>query len=71
MVAEVCYAEFSRQFRLWKKERSQCCVTDDKGENGRKDRKANESNYFKTASKSHVEKVLPVHNESMGMGDGL
>ena len=52
MVAEVCYTEFSRQFRLWKRERSRSYVTDEKGENGRKGRVNNKSNYFKTASKT-------------------
>jgi len=50
MIAEVYYAEFSRQFRLWKKERSRSYVTDDKGENGRKGRERNKNDYFKTAS---------------------
>ena len=52
MVAEICYMEFSSQFRLWKRERSRSYVTDEKGENGRKGRVNNKSNYFKTASKS-------------------
>ena len=51
MVAEVCYMDFSRQFHLWKRERSRSYVTDEKGENGRKGRVNNKSNYFKTASK--------------------
>ena len=51
MVAEVCYMDFSRQFHLWKRERSRSYVTDEKGENGRKGRANNKSNYFKTASK--------------------
>ena len=50
MVAEVCYMDFSRQFHLWKRERSRSYVTDEKGENGRKGRVNNKSNYFKTAS---------------------
>ena len=52
MVAEVCYMDFSRQFHLWKRERSRSYVTDGKGENGRKGRVNNKSNYFKTASKT-------------------
>ncbi len=47
MVAEVCYMGFSRQFHLWKRERSRSYVTDEKGENGRKGRVNNKSNYFK------------------------
>ena len=38
MIPEFYYAEFSRQFRLWKMERSGGYVTDDKDENGRKGR---------------------------------
>ena len=52
MVAEVCYMDFSRQFHLWKRERSRSYVTDEKDENGRKGRVNNKSNYFKTASQS-------------------
>ncbi|MBR1699959.1 MAG: hypothetical protein IJ714_09305, partial [Bacteroidales bacterium] len=48
--AEVCYMDFSRQFHLWKRERSRSYVTDEKGENGRKGRVNNKSNYFKTVS---------------------
>ncbi|MBR1699505.1 MAG: hypothetical protein IJ714_06965, partial [Bacteroidales bacterium] len=44
MVAEVCYMDFSRQFHLWKRERSRSYVTDEKGENGRKGRVNNKSN---------------------------
>ena len=47
MVPEVNYMEFSRQFRLWKKERGGGYVTDDKGENGRKGRIRNNRNYLK------------------------
>ena len=54
MVAEVCYMDFSRQFHLWKRERSRSYVTDEKGENGRKGRVNNKSNYFKTASKPYA-----------------
>ena len=50
MVPEFYYAEFSRQFRLWKMERSGGYVTDDKDENGRKGRVRKERNYFKIAS---------------------
>ena len=50
MVAEVCYTDFSSQFRLWKRERSRSYVTDEKGEKGRKGRANNKSNHFKTAS---------------------
>ena len=50
MVAEVYYMDFSRQFHLWKRERSRSYVTDEKGENGRKGRVNNKSNEFKTAS---------------------
>ena len=45
MVAEVC-----------KRERSRSYVTDEKGENGRKGRVNNKSNYFKTASKVFLQK---------------
>ena len=48
-VPEFYYAEFSRQFRLWKRERSGGYVTDDKDENVRKGRVRKERNYFKTA----------------------
>ena len=54
MVAEVCYMDFSRQFHLWKRERSRSYVTDEKGENGRKGRVNNKSNYFKTASNTEI-----------------
>lgn len=49
MVPEVDYAEFSSQFRLWKKERSRSYVTDDKGENGRKGSVRYERNHSETA----------------------
>ena len=54
MVPEFYYAEFSRRFRLWKRERGGGYVTDDKDENGRKGRVRKERNYFKTASKTLV-----------------
>ncbi len=47
MVPAFYYAEFSRQFRLWKRERSSSYVTDDKDENGRKGRVIKKRNYFK------------------------
>ncbi len=47
MVPAFYYAEFSRQFRLWKRERSSSYVTDDKDENGRKGRVRKKRNYFK------------------------
>ncbi len=46
MVPAFYYAEFSRQFRLWKRERSSSYVTDDKDENGRKGRIRKKRNYF-------------------------
>ncbi len=46
MVPAFYYAEFSRQFRLWKRERSSSYVTDDKDENGRKGRVRKKRNYF-------------------------
>ena len=59
IVPEFYYAEFSRQFRLWKRERSGGYVTDDKDENGRKGRVRKERNYFKTASQcSWISKVM-------------
>ena len=54
MVAEVCYMDFSRQFHLWKWERSRSYVTGEKGENGRKGHVNNKSNYFKTASNTEI-----------------
>lgn len=60
MIAEVYYAEFSRQFRLWKKKRSRSYVTDDKGENGRKGRERNKNDYFKTASNDMFKRLLQV-----------
>ena len=53
MIAEFYHAEFSRQFRLWKRERSSSYVTDEKDKNGRKGRVRKERNHFKTASKKH------------------
>ncbi len=51
MVPEFYYVEFSRQFRLRKREHSSSYVTDDEDENGRKGLVRKERNYFKTASK--------------------
>ncbi len=39
MIPEFDYADFSRQFLLWKRERRRSYVTDEKDENGRKGRK--------------------------------
>ncbi len=50
MIPEFYHVEFSRQFRLWKRERSRSYVTDDKDENGRKGRIRKERDYFKTDS---------------------
>ena len=55
MIAEFYYAEFSRQFRLWKRERSSSYVTDEKDKNGRKGRVRKFGNHFKTASKRSPE----------------
>ena len=46
MIFEFDYAEFLRQFRLWKRERSRSYVTDEKDENGRKGRVRKKKNYF-------------------------
>ncbi len=62
MVPEFYYAEFSRQFRLWKRERSGGYVTDDKDENGRKGRARKERNYFKTTSYMSLNKVMLIGN---------
>ena len=44
MVPDFYHAEFSRQFRLRKRERSSGYVTDDEDENGRKGRVIKERN---------------------------
>ena len=54
MVPEFYYADFPRQFRLRKGERSSGYVTDDEEENSRKGRVIKERNYFKTASKWNI-----------------
>ncbi len=46
MVPEFNYAEFLRQFLLWKRERSSSYVTDEKDENGRKGRVRKKRDYF-------------------------
>ncbi len=46
MVSAFYYVGFSRQFRLWKRERSRSYVTDEKDENGRKGRIRKKRNYF-------------------------
>ena len=51
MIPEFYYADFPRQFRLRKRERSSSYVTDDEDENGRKGHVRKERNYSKTASK--------------------
>ena len=68
MVPEFYYAEFSRQFRLWKRERSGGYVTDDKDENGRKGRVRKERNYFNTAS---YMKVIKFGGTSVGSPESL
>ena len=50
MIPEFYYADFPRQFRLRKRERSSSYVTDDEDENGRKGHVRKERNYSKTAS---------------------
>ncbi len=50
MIPELYYADFPRQFRLRKRERSSSYVTDDEDENGRKGHVRKERNYSKTAS---------------------
>ncbi len=47
MVPEFDHADFLRQFRLWKRERSHSYVTGEKDENGRKGRIRKKRNYFK------------------------
>ena len=54
MIPEFYYADFPRQFRLRKRERSSSYVTDDEDENGRKGHVRKERNYSKTASYSSV-----------------
>ena len=51
MIPEFYYADFPRQFRLRKRERSSSYVTDDEDENGRKGQVRKERNSSKTASK--------------------
>ena len=51
MIPEFYYADFPRQFRLRKRERSSSYVTDDEDENGRKGHVRKERNHSKTASK--------------------
>ncbi len=48
MIPEFDYAEFLRQFRLWKREHSSSYVTDEKDENGRKSRIRKLSDYVLT-----------------------
>ena len=57
MVPEFYYAEFSRQFRLWKRERSGGYVTDDKDENGRIPR----------VEMNHIVRSGEVKSESSGL----
>ncbi len=52
MIPEFYYADFPRQFRLRKRERSSSYVTDDEDENGRKGHVRKERNHSKTASKA-------------------
>ena len=52
MIPEFYYADFPRQFRLRKRERSSSYVTDDEDENGRKGHVRKERNHSKTASYS-------------------
>ena len=54
MIPEFYYADYPRQFRLRKRERSSSYVTDDEDENGRKGHVRKERNYSKTASNIHV-----------------
>ncbi len=68
MIAEFYYAEFSRQFRLWKRERSSSYVTDEKDKNGRKGRVRKERNYFKTASKQSSE-LADSYNPEISLSD--
>ncbi len=68
MIAEFYYAEFSRQFRLWKRERSSSYVTDEKDKNGRKGRVRKERNYFKTASKQSSE-LADSYNPEISLPD--
>ncbi len=69
MVPEFYYAEFSRQFRLWKRERSGGYVTDDKDENGRKGRARKERNYLKQLLSVNVAFGISVNGKnSKGLG---
>ena len=63
MIPEFYYADFPRQFRLRKRERSSSYVTDDEDENGRKGHVRKERNYSKTASKKMFLSVRNVFEE--------